>query len=48
MTGNTDKHEQARNYFIACEQGLNIATNKLQSSVDINKLLINNMLYVYC
>lgn len=31
MTGNTDRHEQARQYFIACEQGLKIATQKLQS-----------------
>ena len=30
MTGNTDRHEQARQYFIACEQGLKIATQKLQ------------------
>ena len=29
MTGNTEKHEQARDYFIACEQGLKIATAKL-------------------
>lgn len=32
MTGNTEKHEQARNYFIACEQGLKIATAKLQAT----------------
>lgn len=49
MTGNTEKHEQARNYFIACEQGLKIATNKLQSSVNIDKLSsdienVNNVL----
>lgn len=31
MTGNTERHEQARQYFIACEQGLKIATQKLQS-----------------
>lgn len=31
MTGNTDRHEQARQYFIACEQGLKIAAQKLQS-----------------
>lgn len=31
MTGNTERHEQARDYFIACEQGLKIATTKLQS-----------------
>lgn len=29
MTGNTDRHNQARDYFIACEQGLKIATSKL-------------------
>lgn len=29
MTGNSEKHEQAREYFIACEQGLKIATEKL-------------------
>lgn len=32
MTGNTEKHEQAKQYFIACEQGLKIATQKLQST----------------
>lgn len=26
MTGNTERHEQARQYFIACEQRLKIAT----------------------
>ena len=31
MTGNSEKHEQARDYFIACEQGLKIATTKLKS-----------------
>lgn len=31
MTGNTERHEQARQYFIACEQGLKIAVKKLQS-----------------
>ena len=31
MTGNTERHEQARKYFIACEQGLKVATQKLQS-----------------
>ena len=34
MTGNTEKHEKARNYFIACEQGLKIATAKLQARND--------------
>ena len=32
MTGNSVKHEQARQYFIACEQGLRIATKKLQDT----------------
>ena len=31
MTGSTDRHEQARQYFLACEQGLKVATEKLQS-----------------
>lgn len=26
MTGNTDRHEQARQYFITCKQGLKIAS----------------------
>lgn len=30
MTGNTERHEQARQYFIACEQGLKVAAQKLQ------------------
>lgn len=37
MTGNTERHEQARQYFIACEQGLKVATQKLQSSVNSDK-----------
>lgn len=32
MTGNTERHEQARQYFIACEQGLKVATKKLQDN----------------
>lgn len=32
MTGNTERHEQARQYFIACEQGLKVATQKLQNN----------------
>lgn len=32
MTRNTEKHEQARQYFITCEQGLKIATKKLQDT----------------
>ena len=46
MTGNTEKHEQARNYFIACEQGLKIATAKLQArNDDIQALaqIVNNL-----
>ena len=38
MTGNTERHEQARQYFIACEQGLKAATQKLQSSINPEKL----------
>jgi len=38
MTGNTERHEQARQYFIACEQGLKVATQKLQSNANANKL----------
>ncbi len=38
MTGNTDCHEQARQYFIACEQGLKVATQKLQSNANTDKL----------
>ena len=42
MTGNTERHEQARQYFIACEQGLKIATQKLQSlpNNQVNETLI--------
>ena len=46
MTGNTEKHEQARNYFIACEEGLKIATAKLQArNDDIQSLAqsVNNL-----
>ena len=46
MTGNTEKHEQARNYFIACEKGLKIATAKLQSRNDDIQALaqsVNNL-----
>lgn len=38
MTGNTERHEQARQYFIACEQGLKVATQKLQSNVDMTQI----------
>ena len=46
MTGNTEKHEQARDYFIACEQGLKVATAKLEArNADIKSLTnsINNL-----
>ena len=43
MTGNTEKHEQARNYFIACEQGLKIATAKLQARNDDIKALAQSL-----
>lgn len=49
MTGNTERHEQARNYFIAYKQGLKIATNKFQVN-SLNDILtdafssINNRL----
>lgn len=46
MTGNTEKHEKARNYFIACEQGLKIATAKLQARNDDIQALaqsVNNL-----
>lgn len=36
MTGNTERHEQARQYFIACEQGLKVATQRLQSITNNN------------
>ena len=51
MTGNSEKHEEARKYFIACEQGLKIATQRLQSQqidmkplVDAIAALTNNMI----
>lgn len=36
MIGNTERHEQARAYFLACEKGLKIATQKLQSPAQAN------------
>ena len=41
MTGNTYRHELARDYFIACEQGLKVATKKLQTQpqIDIHPLM---------
>lgn len=46
MTGNTEKHEQARDYFIACEQGFKITTVKLQAKNDDIQALaqsVNNL-----
>lgn len=46
MIGNTEKHEQARDYFIACEQGFKIATVKLQAKNDDIQALaqsVNNL-----
>lgn len=43
MTGNTEKHEQARDYFIACEQGLKIATTKLQARNDDIQILVQSV-----
>lgn len=42
MTGNTERHEQARQYFIACEQGLKVATQRLQANPnsEVNEKLI--------
>lgn len=38
MTGNTERHEQARQYFIACEQGLKVAVHKLEVNAELEKL----------
>lgn len=38
MTGNTERHEQARQYFIACEQGLKVAVQKLQNNSDMTPI----------
>lgn len=38
MTGNSERHEQARDYFIACEQGLKVATEKLHNNADLKSL----------
>ena len=44
MTGNTEKHEQARQYFIACEQGLKVASQRLQeSNSKLEEMFINTM-----
>jgi Phage anti-repressor protein len=38
MTGRTENHEQAMQYFIACEQGLKVATQKLNNTTDISPI----------
>lgn len=43
MTGNTEKHEQARDYFIACEQGLKVATTKLRERNNNIQALAQNV-----
>lgn len=45
MTVKNERGQEARKYFIACEQGLKVATQKLQSSVNTDKLasVIENM-----
>ena len=40
MTGTTERHEEARKYFIACEQGLKVAAEKLRSNqLDLQPLI---------
>lgn len=36
MTGNTDRHEEARKYFIACEQGLKVAAQRINSAKQVD------------
>lgn len=45
MTVKNEYGQEARQYFIACEQGLKVATQKLQSSTNSDKLAsaIENM-----
>lgn len=45
MTVKNERGQEARKYFIACEQGLKVATQKIQSSVNSDKLAnaIENM-----
>ncbi len=45
MTVKNERGQEARKYFIACEQGLKVATQKLQSSANTDKLAyaIENM-----
>lgn len=45
MTVKNERGQEARKYFITCEQGLKVAAQKLQSSVDSDKLstAIENM-----
>ena len=39
MTGNSERHEEARKYFIACEQGLKVATQKLQTNTNMTEIM---------
>lgn len=45
MTVKNERGQEARQYFIACEQGLKIAAEKLKSSINTDKLsnAIENM-----
>lgn len=43
MTGNTEKHEQARQYFIACEQGLKTAATRMYEYIEKFKTTIDEM-----
>ncbi len=38
MTVKNERGQEARKYFIACEQGLKVATQKLQSNTNADKL----------
>jgi len=38
MTVKNERGQEARKYFIACEQGLKVATQKLQSNTNTDKL----------
>lgn len=50
MTGNTERHEQARQYFIACEQGLKVVVqnksildNKLATAIDSMSITLSSI-----
>ena len=43
MTGHTEKNEEARRYFIACEQGLKIAALKIKSMPNNETQILNSI-----